>query len=103
MSEMKPRVKRINLGFIGSGWEECFVDFRSLKGSELTDIRERNTKGDDPVQIIGDILQQSFIGGQVLDTDDLPMSMTLKELQNLDFESQVELSNQLGGASSPNA
>ncbi|MGI8484083.1 MAG: hypothetical protein ACR2OU_07455 [Thermomicrobiales bacterium] len=101
MATLKPRIKHISLSFIGEGWDDCSIDFRALRFSDLADFSapERVTDG----KMVVDLLKSAFLKGTGVDEDGNAKELTADDLDQLDIETVTEMSRQLTGVADPNA
>jgi hypothetical protein len=105
MSQLKPRTKHIDLRFLGEGWEDAYVDFRALSWAEIKQLRQKQGEGlteDQAMDVLMQTLQDNFLAGRTLGTDNQPFDMTAADLADFDIETLTVFSDVLGGAPAPN-
>ena len=103
MSKLKPRIKHISLAFMGEGWEDCYVDFRSLRWADVANLDSDGKDNRQAVNVLLQVLKQNFLGGRGLGEDGQPVELEANDLDELDLEALTAISQQLGGAPGPNA
>ncbi len=103
MAKLKPRVKRVSLEFVGEGWQGAHIDFAALKWSDVKGMEPAEGDESHPFELALEVLQRKFLAGQGIDEAGNPVPMVAEDLADLDIETLGEISQQLGGAPSPNA
>ncbi len=103
MSKLKSRIKHISLAFMGEGWEDCYVDFRALRWADVANLETDGKDNREAVSVLLEVLRQNFLSGRGLGEDGQPVELVAADLDELDLEALTAISQQLGGAPSPNA
>ncbi len=103
MSKLKPRIKHISLAFMGEGWQDCYIDFRALRWADVASLETDGKDNRQAVTVLLDVLKQNFLIGRGLSEDGQPVELDAADLDELDLEALTTISQQLGGAPSPNA
>src|SRR3954452_10576489 len=98
MSQLKPRIKHISLKFMGEGWEEGFVQFRSLRFKDLKLLDPTDTTGES----LEGVLKSAFIAGQGIDTEGKPLPLKAEDLSDFDIQTQKTFVEYLTGQLDPN-
>ncbi|MDP9469050.1 MAG: hypothetical protein M3Q71_00065 [Chloroflexota bacterium] len=103
MSKLKPRIKHISLAFMGEGWGDCYIDFRALRWADVANLETDGKDNRQAVTVLLEVLKQNFLSGRGVSEDGQPVELDAADLDELDLEALTAISQQLGGAPSPNA
>ncbi len=103
MSKLKQRIKHVSLAFMGEGWQDCYIDFRALRWADVANLETDGKDNRQAVTVLLQVLKQNFLSGLGLSEDGRPIELDAGDLDDLDLEALTAISEQLGGAPSPNA
>lgn len=98
MAQLKPRVTRVALNFLGDGWQDCYLDFSSLRFADM-DALATLTNG----AAVLDVLKGHFLSGKGVDTTDQVVDLSAEDIDQLDVQTVGKVVKALAGLDDPNA
>ena len=99
MANLKPRLKHIDLAFLGSEWEGCGINFRALTFKDLGALDATDQSG----KAVLDLLRAKFAGGSAIDEAGQRMDLSASDLDSFDIETIKLFVDALTGQPDPNA
>lgn len=95
--------KRLELGFLGEGWSECYADFRPLTFGDLSELEGLRAGADDAAEsnakLIA-ILKDRFIGGKALTGDGI-VDLEAGDVDSMPVEFVLNATKLLSGVTDP--
>ena len=84
--------KRLDLGFLGETWKDCYLMFNALTIREVREVTSKNwdlTKPDDLGKMMDDsinMLKEKFVAGEGIGLDGKPAKITADDMDSLPSE-----------------
>ncbi len=103
MAKIKSRMKRVSLAFMGQGWEEAYIDFKQLRWGDVAELADEKSSDSDAMDKLTGVLKRQFVAGRALGDDDQLFDLQAEDIVDLDLEALTTISQELGGAPSPNS
>ena len=88
---MDTRTKNVSLGFMGEGWQDCYVEMRYVKWADSKVMMDAD-KAKDWIEGVITRIERVYVSGKVLD-DGQPVDMQKDDIKEFDIEALKVLNN----------
>lgn len=103
MSKLKSRIKHISLDFMGTEWQDCYIDFRALTWADASKLQVDDLNERQAARVLLDTLKGAFVSGRGIGEDGQMIELEADDLDDLDLESIAQVTRGLTGQINPNA